>query len=197
MNYVKSKVTLKNGEVRYEVKFWGTGKARSASGRRFKTQAERERFIRETLPAALDKLSNPPPLIPAPPPVMIDLDDPPIVTMQDAFQYYKKNKFTAQMSVSTKLNFEGYWKELAIGDMLVANFTKSRLRAIELSLLEKGNKQKTANNKVGFLRTILKYLVKHDKLEFSPVAVYEVAKPPEAVIEFWQLEDAQDFLAFA
>lgn len=182
MNYEIEKVTTPTGIIRHQLRVWNFGPERKEFKRRYADK--------KLLFAELDRLQKDEELhrngIYANHFLFKDLHDDWIARQAITF------------SASWRKSVDGYWNEFKVKleTLSPSNITADFLRSLEQELLNKGNSQKTVNNKLGYIMAVLNFAVSMGRLEKSPAWQFKKKKPLPPEMQFWEREDAEDFLSF-
>lgn len=114
------------------------------------------------------------------------------------YQYWRDNA-TVDMSPSTILSFDRYWKELKgiLATRPLSEIDNVFMTKIDAGLRKRGNSRSTVNRKIIFIRMVLNFNVENGLISHNPVLTFKCAKAPEPKIQFWSEEEASSFLRFA
>lgn len=186
MNFEVKRITTPTGEEKHELRIWNFGPKREERKRRF--DSKRDLF------SALDDFRREDETLRNPAPV----EEKPELTFGEIHQDFLKRQ-AGSFSPGWKKNIEGYWRELEkeIASLPPASLSVDRLKAIEQKFLSKGNSQKTAGLKIGFIKSVLNFAFEMDLIQENRAAKFRIKKAPPSEIQFWEREDAEDFLAYA
>ncbi len=185
MNYKIKKITDRKGQTRYELRIWGRG--RGAKQMRVRRESKKEAL--EELDLILSRQSNDQPDNKA---------EKPKLTFSSEYNYWFERK-SPTFSPSWKRTVTGIYSEIKdrIGDLPIENVDIALLSKLEAYYRSRGNGQKTINIKIGMIQSVLNFSYRHERIHSNTTTRFSKTKPPEANREFWEKENAEDFLRFA
>lgn len=179
MNFEIRKVITGTGKKKEELRIWNFGPRREERKRRFNDKA--------SLFAALEKMRKEEEKLKSP------VKSDPIFGV--LYQEFKSQSF----SPGWKKNLDGYWNEFGkeIKDVQASNIGPELLKKLETKFTTKGNSRKTTNLKIGFIKAVLNFAYNMELIPENRAARFKVKKVLPPKIEFWERDDAEDFLTFA
>lgn len=186
MNYEITKLkTPITGEERHQLRIWNFGPKRTEKKQRFDDKKE---LFKE-----LAKLQGEEELLFNPPVGAVAVKT--FGELLDDHKARQQNKFKA----GWLKNLKGYSKEFEslLFHLPYTEITPDLLKSVEKQILAKGNSQKTANLKIGWIKSVMSFAWEMDKISDNTSGKFRMTKPPKPAIEFWVKEDAEDFLKFA
>jgi integrase len=211
MNYVTEKITTPKGQVKHQLRIWFSGRGAKQIRRRFKSARELENFRLKLLKlAAVDqKLANRF-LKDEPYSALIEEFKTPEkkqelaagMTFGQAHDYWKKHQYPT-FSPGWKATVDGYWKEISTADEFsnlfledtpINQISSTLIDDVVVRLRQKNNSQKTINQKVGWIQSVINFSVDKGRVEFNPVLKYKKTKAESPDIEFWEKDEAVSFL---
>lgn len=185
MNYKMDRFRTPGGKVRHELRVWGYGPNNRSFKRTFNDM--------KALHLVLDQLRADEFMTPKTEEVQEKVQ-----TFGDLYQDFNIRRVPT-FSPGWKLNLKGYWRELEtqLSSLSPAAINSDLLKSIEMGLRKKGNSQRTANIKIGFIKAVMNFALEMDKITVNTAAKFKKTKPPDPNVQFWELADAEDFLSFA
>lgn len=187
MNYEIEKITTPTGQPRHQLRVWNYGELRREFKRRFESAKD--------LFAALELLQK---------------EERQAAGVTDGLLFGDLHadwlaRKSQTFSPSWQRVVKGFWKQLEpmVASRPPMSIDADFLKSIEQDLLRtrlnkrKTPNQRTANMKIGFIIAILNFAVEMGKIPKNPAEKFKKTKPAETSIEFWERDDAQDFLCFA
>lgn len=187
MSVTINKIVLPNGEIRYEVCIRTNGRESARLRRRFRTKAEAESFVHDY---QLRKKE-------------IQKYDP---TRQDfeetTFRLEANQWLTIQgdrFSPGHLKRAQGILKEFLprFGNLSPNKLHPGFLTSIQSEELAKGLKPATVNRKLEIVVAILNFAAKQRRIPFSPTAGFQKLQEVRDELQFWEREEAENFLNFA
>jgi integrase len=181
MNHSIETVTTPKGESKIELRVWGRGRKSKQIKRRFKNRKSALDF--------LDGLKN-------------EKKEAQKAgefgsTFGQEFEFWKKHQ-ESDFAPGWLANIDTYWKQLRekLETKRLSQLTPTLMKDIERELKFKKNKQKTINNKMGFILAVLNFAVETERIPYNPLGSYSLTKSLPKDIEFWEREQAVSFLSF-
>ena len=185
-----TKVKTSDGDDRYEVRVWGYVDDEFVDWRRrFKTHAEAQHFIDETLyqerqakKDALKTGGNP-----------LEQN-----TFGDEFQHWKITR-QCDFAPGWRSNTDQYWQEqkARFEGLPIAKVTPAVLQTVVAELKSAGNSNSTIQRKIRFIQAVLNHSVLSERLPYNPVARFKTPKPLKPDLDFWEQAEALSFLDYA
>lgn len=179
MNYHIEKITTPSGRERYELRVWGYGR----NHEQFKRRYEDKKTLFQEL-SEFEKNED-----------GLGKSD---LTFRDLYETFLERR-ALTFSPGWQKSLKGYWRELEpeISMLPPLGVNSDKLDSIEKLLLQKGNSQRTANMKIGFIQAVMNFALEMDLISENRARKFKKKKPVEPVIEFWERDDAEDFLTYA
>lgn len=176
MNYSIDKVTTPKGELKHQLRVWWPGRKAPQRKRRFDSRkealAELDRLLREER-APKDSLDR---------------------MFGDEYRFWREQN-DEEFSPGWKANLDGYWRECeAKLERCSLTQLEPKLAVLKTEWAELS--QKTKNNKIGFIHSVLNFSVERKRISHNPLGSFIRPNKQEADIEFWERQEAESFLSY-
>lgn len=178
------KVTTKNGETRWLVRVYESGRGSKQIGRNFEKKSEAEDWLMDFKKKKAEEKRNP----------FSTISFEGKIFSVEA-EYWLLN---AKMRVSPGhiVKSEALIKEFIerFGDLPIERLTPEFLTRFQMSESQKGNKNATVNRKTEIVTAILNHSVRHRRIPFSPATGFKKLPKDQKEMASWDQEEALSFL---
>lgn len=174
----------------YLVRAWdGSRSNRTDWKRKFDTKKEAQAFVDEQIYLERQRRKQE---------IEVGGDQLAILTIKSEFEVWYRAKYS-DLAPGYQRNVDQYWKwfEPKVGALKIRQLTIEMMRDMELELQALKNSRQTVKHKLGWLRSILNHSVNAERIPYSPIAKFRPAKLLKQELEFWDKDEATDFLKFA
>lgn len=179
-----SKLTLPNGELRWEARYYLNGRDSRRMAKRFKKYAEAEAFLKKHLAKRDDLLTDDSDtiLIEAP------------TFKQAAENWIKSNDY--RFSRSHFFSVERFVKKISEnwGHVKLSKFDPSVLSQIQSELLKSGLKTSSVNRHMQAVIAIINWALKQNQIKRNPSSGFQKLKEVRDAVGFWEKQEAESFL---
>ncbi len=181
-----TKVILKNGQSRWEVRLRMDGRSSKRISRVFGKKIDAENYLRE--------LKNRSQLIKSSFSGIGNFEETNFRKEADAWLTDGSLRFSPSHLKRSK----GILEELfpKIGNLTAEKFTPAFLSSIQRQLKESGSKSLTVNRKTEVITAVLNFSVKQRRIPFNPASGFKKLPSDQAEMQFWERAEAEDFLRF-